>query len=47
MPFPKYLWDVKVPMRDGVNLSANVFFPAGDAPFPVLLNRTPYIKERL
>ncbi|HEX7593066.1 MAG TPA: CocE/NonD family hydrolase [Anaerolineae bacterium] len=41
----KYLWDVKVPMRDGANLSANVFFPAGDGPFPVLLNRTPYIKD--
>ncbi len=41
----KYLWDARVPMRDGVNLSANVFFPEGDGPFPVLLNRTPYIKD--
>ncbi len=32
-------------MRDGVHLSANVFFPEGDGPFPVLLNRTPYIKD--
>jgi len=45
VPNPKHLWDVKVPMRDGVNLSANVYFPEGDGPFPVLLNRTPYIKD--
>ncbi|MGH2593835.1 MAG: CocE/NonD family hydrolase, partial [Anaerolineae bacterium] len=45
MTKPKYLWDVKVPMRDGVNLSANVYFPEGDGPFPVLLNRTPYVKD--
>ncbi len=41
----KYLWDVKVPMRDGVQLSANVYFPEGDGPYPVLLNRTPYVKD--
>lgn len=40
------MFDVKVPMRDGVNLSANVYFPkSGDGPFPVLMNRTPYIKD--
>jgi putative CocE/NonD family hydrolase len=32
-------------MRDGVNLSANVYFPDGDGPYPVLLNRTPYVKD--
>ena len=41
----RYLWDVKVPMRDGIKLSANVYFPEGDGPFPVLLNRTPYGKD--
>jgi putative CocE/NonD family hydrolase len=45
VPKQKYLWDVPVPMRDGARLSANVFFPEGDGPFPVLLNRTPYIKD--
>ena len=39
------LWDIQVPMRDGVKLAANVFFPEGGASFPVLLNRTPYIKD--
>lgn len=41
----KSLYDVKVPMRDGVNLAANLFKPEGDGPFPVILNRTPYIKD--
>ncbi len=36
--------DVKTPMRDGVNLAANVFRPKGDGPFPVILMRTPYGK---
>lgn len=40
------LFDVKVPMRDGVNLSANVYLPkSGNGPLPVLMNRTPYIKD--
>jgi putative CocE/NonD family hydrolase len=35
--------DVPVPMRDGVRLSADVYFPAnGSGPWPVLLARTPY-----
>ena len=33
---------VKVPMRDGVTLSADVYRPAGEGKFPVLLQRTPY-----
>ncbi|MBI3853644.1 MAG: CocE/NonD family hydrolase [Verrucomicrobia bacterium] len=36
--------DVKVPMRDGVQLAANVFRPKGDGPWPVILIRTPYGK---
>ena len=44
--FPqKHLWDVEVKMRDGVKLSANVYLPDGKGPFPVLLNRTPYVKD--
>ncbi len=45
MPTSKTLWDVMVPMRDGVHLAANVLFPEGEGPFPVILNRTPYIKD--
>jgi uncharacterized protein len=37
--------DVAVPMRDGVRLYADVFRPAGDGPFPVLILRTPYEKQ--
>ena len=36
-------YDVKVPMRDDVNLSADIFFPKGhEGPFPVVFSRTPY-----
>ena len=33
---------VKVPMRDGVELSADIYLPKSDGPFPVVLIRTPY-----
>jgi putative CocE/NonD family hydrolase len=33
---------VKVPMRDGVTLSADVYRPAAEGKYPVLLQRTPY-----
>ncbi len=36
--------DVKIPMRDGIKLSANIFLPKADGKFPVLLSRTPYGK---
>jgi putative CocE/NonD family hydrolase len=42
---PHFELNVGVPMRDGVRLAANLFFPEGDGPFPVLLNRTPYGKD--
>jgi len=38
--------DVDVPMRDGVRLRADVMRPAGHAPFPTLVYRTPYDKEQ-
>jgi hypothetical protein len=39
----KMLFDVPVPMRDGVNLSADIYFPSGQTgPFPAILARTPY-----
>ena len=34
--------DVKVRMRDGVNLSADIYLPKAAGPFPVVLIRTPY-----
>jgi putative CocE/NonD family hydrolase len=34
--------DVKVPMRDGVELSADIYLPEASGPFPVVLMRTPY-----
>jgi putative CocE/NonD family hydrolase len=34
--------DVKVPMRDGVNLSADIYLPDATGPFPTVLMRTPY-----
>jgi len=36
-----------VPMRDGVQLSADVYRPTKGGPFPVLLVRTPYDKAEL
>jgi hypothetical protein len=33
--------------RDGIKLAANVFLPAGSGPFPVILSRTPYLKDAL
>ena len=35
--------DVKTPMRDGVLLSADIYFPRDEhGPLPVILTRTPY-----
>ncbi len=36
--------DVKIPMRDGVRLSANVFLPKTQGKFPTILARSPYGK---
>ena len=35
---------VRIPMRDGVHLAANIFLPSGTARFPAILVRTPYGK---
>jgi len=32
----------KVPMRDGIELEADVYLPAGRGPFPTVIIRTPY-----
>jgi uncharacterized protein len=37
--------EVFMPMRDGVRLAANVFLPDGKGPWPVVLERTPYLKD--
>ncbi|MBN1804070.1 MAG: CocE/NonD family hydrolase [Sedimentisphaerales bacterium] len=36
--------DVKIPMADGVKLSANIFLPKAEGKFPVILIRSPYGK---
>ncbi len=40
-----YEQDVKVVMRDGVVLRADIYRPQADGKFPVLLQRTPYDKR--
>ena len=36
-------YNVKMPMRDGVNLSGDIYLPSGGSgPYPALLSRTPY-----
>ncbi len=32
-------------LHDGTRLAANVFKPAGEGPWPVVLSRTPYLKD--
>ncbi|MGI8550551.1 MAG: CocE/NonD family hydrolase, partial [Dehalococcoidia bacterium] len=40
---PRLLLDQRVPMRDGVELSADVYLPPeGAGPWPAILQRTPY-----
>jgi putative CocE/NonD family hydrolase len=36
--------NVPIPMRDGVNLSANIFRPKAEGTYPVIVMRTPYGK---
>ncbi len=44
---PRLMLDQRVPMRDGVELSADVYLPGdGDGPWPVILQRTPYDNSR-
>ncbi len=38
----KLEYDVKIPMRDGVKLSADIYRPDAEGRFPVILIRTPY-----
>jgi uncharacterized protein len=43
-PLPKHT-EVFIAMRDGVKLAANVYLPDGPGPWPVVLTRTPYLKD--
>lgn len=40
-----FIWGVKIPMRDGVRLSATVYKPKDPAPTPVIFTLTPYIAD--
>jgi putative CocE/NonD family hydrolase len=41
-----FQWEARVPMRDGVSLSATIFRPAGQKePLPVIFTLTPYIAD--
>ena len=40
------IFDVRVPMRDGVELSADIWLPSSPGKYPAILMRTPYIKAR-
>ena len=46
---PRIAFGIRVPMRDGVTLAADVYLPplasAGDDRWPVILMRTPYLKS--
>lgn len=39
--------NVMIPMRDGVRLATDIYRPAGPGRYPVLLRRTPYMKNRV
>ena len=36
---------IMVPMRDGIRLATDVYFPEGRGPFPVIMERTPYGRQ--
>ena len=38
----KFLRDQRIPMSDGVTLSASLRLPAGDGPFPCIIDMIPY-----
>jgi len=48
VPRMRIAFDQRVPMRDGITLSADIYFPSDPAQaaarWPVLLTRTPYVK---
>lgn len=40
-----FLWGLKIPMRDGVQLNATLYKPKTDTPTPVIFTLTPYIAD--
>jgi len=42
---PTVEWDVRIPARDGIELSANLWRPEGDGPWPAILELIPYGKD--
>lgn len=38
----RYLFDVRIPMRDGITLSTDIYLPETPGSYPVILYRTPY-----
>src|SRR5437899_7659481 len=43
----KRMFDVRSPMRDGVELSSDIWLPDGEGKYPLILMRTPYLKTML
>jgi len=44
-PIPAGAVEEWATLRDGVKLAANVYKPAGKGPWPVVISRTPYLKD--
>ena len=44
-PSVEIIRNVLIPMRDGVRLAGNLHKPAGDGPFPCIVNYVPYHKD--
>jgi uncharacterized protein len=43
---PRLLHDQRVPMRDGIAISADVYLPMAEGPFPTIVQWTPYESTR-
>ena len=44
-PIPAGAIEAFATLRDGTRLAANVYQPAGKGPWPVIMTRTPYLKD--
>jgi len=44
-PIPPGAIEAFATMRDGTRLAANIYQPAGKGPWPVVMTRTPYLKD--
>ncbi len=38
----RFMWDARIPMRDDIYLSTDIYFPGIDGSYPLILERTPY-----